>query len=136
MVKELTPKQLEVILEFIKIGKVEEACKQAGIAKSTYYEWLKIPEFQAELKQQQEQVYESTVSSMKYLLSKAVETQEQLLNSENERVRLRVSSAIINNAVKIFEMANLNKRLQGIEKHLDEMEQLKELRKKLDEKRI
>ncbi|OGI03159.1 MAG: hypothetical protein A2Y25_08370, partial [Candidatus Melainabacteria bacterium GWF2_37_15] len=95
MVRELTPKQKEVISEFIKIGKIEQACEQAGIARSTYYEWLKIPEFQKELQQQQEQVYESTVSSMKYLFSKAVETQEQLLNSENERVRLRVSSSII-----------------------------------------
>jgi len=136
MVRELTPKQKEVISEFIKIGKIEQACEQAGIARSTYYEWLKIPEFQKELQQQQEQVYESTVSSMKYLFSKAVETQEQLLNSENERVRLRVSSSIINNAVKIFELANFNKRLQGIEKHLDETEQLKELRKKMDEMRI
>ena len=136
MVRELTAKQLEIITEFIKVGKVEEACKQVGIAKSTYYEWLKMPEFQAELKQQQEQVYENTVSSMKYLISKAVETQEQLLSSENERVRLRVSSAIINNAVKILELANFNKKLQGIEKHMEEMEQLNEFTKKLNEKRI
>ncbi|OGI04375.1 MAG: hypothetical protein A2Y25_07895, partial [Candidatus Melainabacteria bacterium GWF2_37_15] len=94
MVRELTPKQQEVISKFIEIGKVEEACNQAGIAKKTCYNWLKIPEFKEELKQQQEQVYEGTISNMKYLFSKAVETQEQLLNSENERVRLRVSSSI------------------------------------------
>jgi len=135
MVKELTPKQKEVILEFVKTGNVEQACENIGVARSTYYEWMKIPEFKEEIKQQQEQVYESTVSNMKYLFSKAVETQEQLLNSENERIKLRVSSSIINNTVKLLEVASFKERLEQIEKQVEQSKQFNELMEKIDEMR-
>lgn len=134
MSKGLSPVQKNVIAEIVKHGKVEPACKQAGIAKSTYYEWLKIPEFAHELKKQQNEVYENSISGMKYLFTKALEIQEQLLNSSDERIRLRVSNAVINNTLKVLEANTLKDRLKTIEKGVEEIEVLAGLDKKFSDK--
>ena len=124
MSKELNHTQQNVILEIIKSGNVETACKQVGITRQTYYNWLKQPGFGKELKRQQDEVYETSVSGMKLLFAQAVEAQQRLLNSQDERIVIRASNAIISNSLKVLEANSLKDRLNAIEKAAKEAEEL------------
>lgn len=119
MEQNLSHKQKMVIAEFVKTGQVETVCQQTGISRETYYQWLKNPEFKQELQTQQDALYKTTLSTMKNLFTEAVETQKSLLKSEDERIRLRASNAIIHNIVKIIEMDEMKQRLNDIEERVE-----------------
>jgi hypothetical protein len=48
----LTPKQRNAIPYLVQYPNISEAAEQAGIARATIYEWMKIPAFREELERQ------------------------------------------------------------------------------------
>ncbi|OGI00640.1 MAG: hypothetical protein A2Y25_04620 [Candidatus Melainabacteria bacterium GWF2_37_15] len=120
-------------MEFVQTGSIKDTCKKTGIVKQTYYNWLNNPNFKREIKEQQENHYESSLSSMKNLFALAVETHEELLKSDSESIRLRAANAIINKNGRILEAIELRERLKNLEKKAREKESLTTLEEKCNE---
>jgi len=118
----LSNKQKKLIPLIIKLGKVEPACKKAGINKTTYYEWLKDEEFATELKTQQDQIYNSALIELNNLVGDAVSTYRELLNSEDESIKFRTASAILDNRLKLIESKELQERIEALEKTVENKE--------------
>lgn len=133
MKKDVSAKQQEFITEFIQTGSIKCTCQKTGIVKQTYYNWLNNPDFKEELKKQQENYYENSLSSIKTLFALAVETQEELLKSDNEFVRLRAANSVINKNARILEAVEHRERLKNIERKIHENETLITLEQKCRE---
>lgn len=70
----LTERQRRALPFFVASSSEIEACRQAKIAKQTYYEWLKEPLFKAELHRLRDLVIEDAVEVLKAHTTKAVHT--------------------------------------------------------------
>lgn len=124
MSENLTIQQKKLIAEIIRIGKIEPACRNVGVSRTTYYAWITIPEFEQELRKQQEQIYEGAISKIQQLFVKAIDTQEKMLNSDNESIQLRAAIAIVNNTLKVIETNSIKHQLNYIEEQVDITEEL------------
>lgn len=133
MAKNLSPKQREFIAEFIKSSNIKDACEKAGVSRQTYYNWTNSSAFSAEIKKQQDKLFEESIAGMKQLLITAVETQKELLRSKSESIRLRAANSIIAKNAKIIETMGLNERLIELEKKVEAHEALNKLENKIYE---
>lgn len=133
MAKNLSAKQREFIVEFVLSGSLKDACGKTDIVKQTYYNWLENPEFEEELKTQQEKYYDNSLSRMKRLFSAAIETQEELLKSENESIRLRAANSIIGRNGGIIEIYEQKNRLNALERKIFEKEEIKNMEARINE---
>ena len=112
----LSNKQLLAITHILNSPSIEEACKKIGIARSTYYAWLKIEAFKAELKRQRDETVESALNSLKFAITKAVEELIRLTEAKREEVRRLACHDIIAYVLKSVEIEEIEKRLDSIEK--------------------
>ena len=96
-------KQYLILEALCHLGTVEAACKQVKIGRTTYYRWLKDPDFIKSLKDKKRFVYEHSINSMKNLFSQAVSSYQDLLYSKNDAIRLKATSEIIKNASIIID---------------------------------
>ncbi|MEO5358748.1 MAG: hypothetical protein H7844_15825, partial [Nitrospirae bacterium YQR-1] len=67
----LTKKQKAVIPVIISSRTITEGVEKAGIAKPTFYAWLKNPEFKAEYERQQDDVLVTGLSELKTAFGEA-----------------------------------------------------------------
>lgn len=111
----LNTKQNKFITAFLKAGQINTACKEAGISKPTYYEWLKIEEFAKELKEQQDFIYNAALVELNNLVNDAVSTYRDLLNSQDESIKFRTASAILDNRLKLVESKEIQERIKALE---------------------
>lgn len=116
----LSPNQKKLIPLIIKLGNIDQACKSAKISRQTYYDWLKDDEFSQELKAQQDFVYNSALDELKSLNTDAVKVYRDLLNSEDEGIKFRTASAIIDYTHKLIEGKELKERIEALEQSLED----------------
>jgi hypothetical protein len=115
----LKVKQRQLIPLIIKYGNIDKACRAANIDRTTYYKWLKEEEFCKELKAQQENLYNSSIVELKNLFIRAIETYGNLLESEDENIKFKTATAIIDNTVKLIEAKEIEERIELIEKNIE-----------------
>lgn len=116
----LTDRQLKAIPIIVTSPTYSEACKKARLNRTTFYEWLKIPEFKAKLDRQRDEVAAEALGMLSQSLTKAIETLTGLLNTQDERLNRLVCKDIIEHILKYREVEDLDKRLTEIEKRLAE----------------
>ena len=133
MNKNFSAKQREFIIEFVTSGNLKSTCKNVGISKQTYYNWLNNPYFERDLKKQQEKYYDEGFSKMRHLFVKAVEKQEELLESENESIRLRACNSIIGKNSRIMESYEHRNRLNALEKKVFEQNEMNRMEETINE---
>lgn len=97
-----------------------EGCKKARHNRTTFYKWLKNPEFKAELDRQRDEVAAEAFGILSQSLTKAVENLVSLLYKKNDRLRRLTAKDIIDFAIRHKENEDLDKRLTAIEQRLDE----------------
>lgn len=115
----LNAKQLKLIPLIIKLGNIEKACKEANIDRKTYYNWLENEEFAAELKKQQDSFYNDALVELNNLVGDAVGTYRELLQSEDESIKFRTASAILENRLKLIESKDHEARIKALEDGLE-----------------
>lgn len=115
----LNTKQKKLIPLIIKLGNIDKACQEAQVSRQTYYDWLENEEFNQELKAQQDFVYSSALEDLKSLNSDAVKVYRDLLNSEDESIKFRTASAIIDYTNKLIESKDYAARIEAIEKAIE-----------------
>jgi hypothetical protein len=117
-VQNLTRNQLRAIPSILGSKSITGGVKKAGISKTTFYEWLKNPDFKAEFVRQRQELVDLALHGLKASTGEAVKVLRELLNAEGESVRLRTAQAILDNVLKSIEMENIEKRLEELERRL------------------
>ncbi len=92
-----------------------QAAKEIGISENQLYEWLRDPEFKAELEKQRNQVTEDAINILKMNTSKAAEALGELLSSSNDTVKRGAANDILNQVVRFKEIQEFEKRLDALE---------------------
>jgi hypothetical protein len=116
----LTDRQLKAIPIIVTSPTYSEACKKARLNRTTFYEWLKMPEFKAELNRQRDEIAAEAFGVLSQSLTKAVETLAGLLDNKDDRLKRLTAKDIIDFIVRHKENEDLDKRLTEVEKLLAE----------------
>jgi hypothetical protein len=113
---QLPDKQRRLIPFIVSAHTVEQACREAGITATTYYEYLKSPAFSLELKKARDSAVFEAMETLKNATSKAVTELVSLLDSKDENVRRRASVDILSFVTKWREFNEIEDRLVKIER--------------------
>jgi Helix-turn-helix of insertion element transposase len=117
--RNLTNKQLMAIPIIISARTITEGCKQAGISKTIFYEWLKDDLFKQEFIAMQNDLIETALKELKGLSAEAVEELGTLLReTQNENIKLKTIDLILEHTMKIKEFEDIEQRLEAIEQML------------------
>lgn len=116
----LTDRQLKAIPIIVTSPTYSEACKKAKLNRTTFYEWLKIPEFKAELDRQRDEVAAEAFGILSQGLTKAVETLVGLLDNKDDRLKRLAAKDVIDFMIRHKEIEDLDERLTAIEQRLSE----------------
>ena len=92
-----------------------QAAKKIGVSEHQVYDWLKDPEFKAELENQRNQVTEAAINILKMNTTKAAETLGALLSSANELVQRGAANDILNHVARFRETQELERRIAVLE---------------------
>ncbi|HUW19240.1 MAG TPA: phBC6A51 family helix-turn-helix protein [Sedimentisphaerales bacterium] len=117
--QKLTERQLKAIPLIVTSATYTEACKKAGLNRTTLYEWLKIPEFKVELDRQRDEVTSEAFGVLSQSLTKAVETLVGLLDHKDDRLKRLTAKDIIEHFLKYKELRELEERIEAIEQTLE-----------------
>ena len=115
-----TARQLKAIPHIVGSPTYTEGCKKAKINKTTLYEWLKEPEFKAELDRQRDEVAAEALGVLSQSLTKAVEALVSLLVNKDDRLKRLAAKDVIDFIIRHKEVEDLDERLKKIEKLLAE----------------
>ncbi|MHC4637390.1 MAG: phBC6A51 family helix-turn-helix protein [Planctomycetota bacterium] len=116
----LTPRQLKAIPFIVSCPTYTEGMKKAKVNRSTFYKWLKEPEFKAELDRQREEITAEAFGILSQGLTKAVETLVSLLDNKDDRLKRLAAKDVINFIIRHKENEDLDERLTEVEKRLAE----------------
>jgi hypothetical protein len=97
-----------------------EGLKKAKLNRTTFYKWLKDPEFKVELDRQRDEIAAEAFGVLSQGLTKAVETLTGLLGTEDDRLKRLVCKDIIEHILKRKEIDDLEERLRTIEERLSQ----------------
>jgi hypothetical protein len=117
---ELTARQLKAIPVIVASPTYSEGCKKAKINRTTFYKWLKIPEFKAELDRQRDEIAAEAFGVLSQGLTKAAETLVGLLDSKDSRLKRLAAKDVIDFIIRHKENEDLDERLKEVEKILAE----------------
>lgn len=112
----ISPKQAKAIPILLSSDCIEVAAKQAGVTKNTIYTWLKQPDFNQALADARKKLLDKALDKLTGISMKAVNTLEQLLNAESEAVRRAAANDVLGHAIKYKEVAEIETRLESVEK--------------------
>src|SRR5438093_23617 len=114
----LTPRQ-QRLLPLLLILPADDACRKAGVARSTYYAWLGEHAFADALEGARNKVFNAGLSEVKAAVERAVKTIVGLMaGAKKEDVRLRAASLILEHSLKLRQLEQIEERLQVLESGL------------------
>ena len=112
----LSPKQLKALPIFASITNCNEACKQAGISRDCFYEWLKQPSFKEALNKLRNDLVQDAVTQLKVNAIKAASTLIKLTDREDcPSVQRAAANDILNHVIKFQELQELENRISILE---------------------
>jgi len=110
---------LDALIAAVAAGKtVREAAPLAGMSESTAHRRLEDAEVQQRIRETRAQMYERAVGQLADALTAAVATLVQSLGAENEAVRVRAATAVLDWSMKLREHADLAERIAHLEARL------------------
>ncbi len=116
MTDKVTPKQARGIAALLTEPTIAAAAERAGVAPKTIYQWLKLPEFRAELQRVQGQELDQIAARLTGGLSAALDELERLMTSaESETVRRQAVSEWFNRVHQFIELRELEERIRVLE---------------------
>jgi len=121
LLKGLSPKQSQAILLLLQGKSVEETANEVKVHFNTIYKWLENDtEFRDALDAMRESVFIEALQALQSLAKKAVETLGELLDkNHSDYVRLASAKSILENAIKVKEIIDLEGRIEKLEKTLE-----------------
>ena len=114
----LTDRQLKVIPIIVTSPTYTEGCKKAKLNRTTFYDWLKQPDFKTELDRQRDEITAEAFGVLTQSLTKAVEALTGLLDNQDNRLKRLAAKDIIDFTIRHKENEDLDRRLTEVEKCL------------------
>ena len=118
----LKPRQRQAIAALLVGSSVTAAAAAVGVAERTLHRWLKEdPDFMAELRAAEEQLIDATTRRLLDLQTAALDKIEDALNDDEagHHVKLRAAGMVIDSALRLRELRNIEQRLTELEKQLE-----------------
>ena len=116
---QLTDRQIKIIPIIVSCPTYADGCKKARLNRTTFYQWLKQPEFKAEFDRQRSEIVDAAFSMIAQNIEKAVSTLVGLLDTGDDRVKRLTANDIIGHFLKRRELVDLEERRERIEKQLE-----------------
>jgi len=114
----LTPRQMRLLAALVSSTDVQAACQVADVGRTAAYEWMKQPAFQNELKRQRNAVLKDALSVVKISATRASTELVALLDEDDASLRRLVCRDILDRAIKIYDMEDIETRLAAVERSL------------------
>jgi hypothetical protein len=121
--RKLTDRQLKAIPIIVTSPTYSEGCKKAKLNRTTFYEWLKDPEFKAVLDRQRDDIAAEAFGVLSQSLTKAVETLVCMLDNKDDRLKRLTAKDIIDFIIRHKEIVDIDRRLVAIERRLNMLKQ-------------
>ena len=115
----LSSRQLKAITCILENNSIEETAKKARVSRSTLYNWFNDSQFKARLEKEREAVFKEGLMALKTATSKAAKTLIKLLDSKDRNTRRLAAKEIINVALKVAEINDLEERINRLEEILE-----------------
>jgi phage terminase small subunit len=106
--------EMAFAVEIARGTSIALAAKKIGVAETTGYRWAKKPEVQKSVDEIRTTVLHAATGRIVNITGKAVDTLGNLLDSENEKIKLYAAKAIIDGMAKMRQLVELEQELQQI----------------------
>jgi hypothetical protein len=112
---ELTARQRRII-PFLLSHNIVDACRLARVSRKSVWEWMKEEGFQEELKRARDELFADSLELIRGNVEKAVNKLVTLMEeAEKQDVQIRAAENILEYAVRLKQMEELEKRLEILE---------------------
>lgn len=100
------------------------AAQKCGLSVKQLYNRMASPEFRARLSEARRELLDRAVNALETRLSDAVQTVAQIMGDENvsPQTRLNAADALLRNALRLSERADIADRLAELERIVDTLE--------------
>ena len=116
MEENLTRTQRRAIPLILAEKSIEAGCRSAGIAKQTFYNWLKDEPFRGEYQRQQGRLFDLAFDTMKRNVQDGADKLAGLLSTDNPQLLRHVCRDVLDYALKMKEMTEVNARIDVLER--------------------
>jgi hypothetical protein len=115
----LPPGQMALLTALVSNPDVPLASKAAGVSRATAFRWMRQAAFREELTRQRDEVLGEALATVKTHASRAAATLVGLLSATDDRLRRQVCNDILDRAIKVRELEDLERRLVALEKAME-----------------
>jgi len=115
----LTTRQLKFLPVLLASPTYTQACQAGRVSRDTLYEWLRQPQFKAELERQRDEFVAQGFALLSQSVVKAVETLVGLLDAGDGRLKRLAAKDILDQHTKFRELEDLTRRIEHIEERLE-----------------
>ncbi|HBM16075.1 MAG TPA: hypothetical protein DD381_07020 [Lentisphaeria bacterium] len=112
---QLSVKQMVVLEKLADNTDVEEVARITGTAKGTVYRWLQNNDFKTKLTSMRSDILDASLNLVKAQCRRAVDKIATLMNSDNEMVALKAATYLLDKALDVKTVQELEQRLIQIE---------------------
>jgi hypothetical protein len=113
----LSAKQEKAIAALLGAPTVETAAGIAGVTPRTVWRWLSGDElFVEEYRRARQQAVDNAIAGLQGVMAEAVETLRRNLNARNASIQVRCAIALIELGLKATERAELEQRIEELER--------------------
>lgn len=112
---EISAKQEKLIALLLTERTIDEACKKANVAVTTYWRWMKDENFLIQYRRTRRGILENTVAKLQSVTYQAIETLERNLTCENPGAEIRSAQIILEQSIKGLEMLDVENRIEMLE---------------------
>ena len=117
--KDLKPRQAAAIAALLATGKIPDAAAAGGVSTKTVYAWLKQDAFKAELRQAESDAMRGLARRLAGLGDLAADALKDALDpGQPIGIRLRATDLVTARGPALFELFNLEERLERLEARL------------------
>ena len=114
----LSIRQMRLVEALVSNADIQAACKVADVGRTTAHRWLKEPAFQEELTRQRDAIFMETLTAVKSHATQAVTQLAEMMGATENGVRRKVCTDILDRALKVHHLQNIDKRLKVLERNM------------------
>jgi len=113
---QLSDGQIAFLTALVANPDIALAAEAAGVCRATAYRWMKEPACREELTRQRNEIFAETLATVKAHAAQAVTQLAGLMTTTDERVRHLACKDMLDRAIKVHDMLDLERRLAALEK--------------------
>ena len=119
--EKITRKAEQVIAALLQYPTIPEAAKATGVSERTIYTWLRDDDFRDQYRLAKAEIVYQALGNLQKITGEAVEVLRDIMNDGSARSSSRISAAktILETALKVLELEDLETRIEALEAELE-----------------